>query len=79
MEHKGEGQNKREELQGTDIRCERNVQGTDITRKKECTGDRGQIAVCKIEITLVDITSHCLLSSSQEPSKCLFEMKEVDF
>ena len=40
--------------------------GTFITR--EVTGDR-----CKIEITMMDITSHCLLSSSQEPSKCLLD------
>ena len=33
---------------------------------------RGQIDVCKMEITLMDITSHGLLSNSQEPSKCLF-------
>ena len=38
--------------------CKRNVQGTDI-------------ASFKFEITLMDITSNCLLSSSQEPSKCL--------
>ena len=28
---------------------------------------KGQIDVGKIEITLMDITLHCLLSSSQEP------------
>ena len=33
---------------------------------------RGQIAFCKMKITLMDVTSHCLLSSSQEPLKCLF-------
>ena len=32
---------------------------------------RGQIAVGKMEITVMDITSHSLLSSSQEPLKCL--------
>ena len=35
----------------------------------------GQKAVCKMEITLMDITLHCLRSSSQEPSKCLFNHK----
>ena len=31
---------------------------------------RGQM---QMEITLMDITSQCLLSSSQDPSKCLFK------
>ena len=34
---------------------------------------RGQIAVCKMEMTV--ILSHCLLSSSQEPLKCLFDLE----
>ena len=29
-----------------------------------------------MEITLINITSHCLLSSSQEPSKCLLTVKK---
>ena len=33
----------------------------------------GHTENCKIEITLKDITSSCLLSSSQEPSKCLLD------
>ena len=60
-------------VQGTDITCERNVQRTDIT-----CGRNVQIAVCKMDITLMDITSHCLLSSSQEPSKCLLFIDQIE-
>ena len=38
---------------------------------------RGLTADCKLKITLMDITSHCFLSSSQEPSKCLFDLYSV--
>ena len=77
-----------EQVKGTDITCTgeghcmceaaRNVQKTDITsernrgQKLHRRNVRGHIAVCKIETTLLDITSNCLLSSSQDPSKCLF-------
>ena len=36
-----------------------------------------QIVVCKIEIILMDITLHYLLSSLQEPSKCLLAFRVV--
>ena len=76
-----------EECTGTDITSERNVQWTDITCETNVIGTnttsegkyRGQKAVCKIQITLMDITSHCLLSSSQEPSKCLFMFQKITF
>ena len=48
-----------------DITYERNVQGTD-----SCLQDGDHTA-------LMDITSHCLLSSSQEPSKCLLRIETL--
>ena len=38
----------------------------DVTSEMKLQGHK---ALCKREITQMDITSHCLLSSSQEPSK----------
>ena len=40
---------------------------------------RGQVAVCKMKIILMDISLQCLLSSSQDPSKCLFQFIQIIF
>ena len=47
---------------GMDIASDRNLHGTDIRYERNVQG---------MEITLMDIVSHGLLSSSQEPLKCL--------
>ena len=51
--------------------CERNVQKMDFTSKRKFQGTDARWS------TLMDITSHCLLSSSQEPSKCLLFSKVI--
>ena len=51
------------------ITSERNLQGTDNTSVRGMY--RGQKAVCKMVISLMDSISNCLLSSSQKPSKCM--------
>ena len=64
---------KGEECTRTDITRERNVMMTDVTSERKVQGMdiKSESNVKGMNITLMDITSHCLLSSSQEPSKCL--------
>ena len=52
------------------ITSERNLQGRDNTSERNGMY-RGQKAVCKMVISLMDSISNCLLSSSQKPSKCM--------